>query len=69
MAENKIDRFEHFTDDERYTLAEAVRAQLATKQKVWEELQAAPVESPTNFLTQNDLGIPALSALLDENGF
>ncbi len=65
----KIDRFENFTDDERYLLAEALRSHLATKREVFEKIDAGKLSSVTHFLSESDFGIPALSKLLDENGY
>lgn len=65
----KIDRFEHFNDNERYLLAEALRSHLATKREAFEKLSTDPLPSVTHFLSGSDLGIPEIARLLDENGF
>ena len=64
-----VDRFAHFTDDERYLLAEALRSHLETKRQAFEKLSADPLPSVTHFLSESDFGIPEISRLLDENGF
>lgn len=64
----KIDRFEHFTDDERYLLAEALRSHIERKREAFETMRAVPTGA-TYFLSESDLGIPQATALLDENGF
>jgi hypothetical protein len=67
--ENKKDRFEHFNDDERFLIAEALRSHLATKKTAYDELHQNPLPSTVYSLTESDFGIPSLTSLLDENGF
>jgi hypothetical protein len=69
IEDTNKDRFEHFTEDERFLIAEALRTHLATKKTVYDELRKDPLPSTTYSLSESDFGIPALTALLDENGY
>lgn len=63
------DRFEHFNEGERFLIAEALRTHLATKQQAFTELRKDTLPSTVYSLSESDFGIPALTALIAENGY
>jgi len=70
VVATKVDRFEHFNDNERFLLAEALRSHLATKREAFDEINSAePLLSAIHFLSESDLGIPQIAKLLEEIGF
>lgn len=70
MPTNDItDRFEHFNEDERFLIAEALRTHLATKQAAFAIVRKDPIPSTVYSLSESDFGIPALTALIAENGY
>jgi len=69
FSDDNQDRFEHFTDDERFLIAEALRTHLATKQTAYAVLSNDPLPSTTYSLSESDFGIPDLTRLLAEIGY
>jgi hypothetical protein len=51
------DCFEHFTDDERFLIAEALRTHLEAKRTAFDSLPKDPLPSLTYSLSESDFGI------------